>query len=371
MKTKIIQNQKQVRDSNIELLRIFAMVLIILFHYVYNGGFDLNVSEFTINKCVLRTLGFGGKLGVELFVLITGYYMSEKLGGGIRRLVKFSLQVSFYALVVFLILGLTRTEMGVRTIAGLLLPIPYNTWWFATSYFCLILLTSFLNMLISAMSKKQHKLLIIILVIVETVMPTFMLANMAYSNLAILIMLYLIGAYIRKYDPLLLRRKAVPYIGIIACACICTSSILIDYIGQYISAFSSYARFFSDLPSCILLIAAVCIFSAFRNLNIGNSTVINEIAVGTFGIYLLHEHELMRKFIWIKIFKTNTYYTAHTVILVGHMLICCMIVFFVGTVVDYMYRKLIERNVLAWLSDIINKFKKRSLIPRIMDYLDK
>lgn len=69
------------RQSNFELLRIFAMLLIILFHYVYNGGFNLETSEFCLNKCVLRTLGFGGKLGVELFVLITGYFLSKNGGG--------------------------------------------------------------------------------------------------------------------------------------------------------------------------------------------------------------------------------------------------------------------------------------------------
>lgn len=33
---KIIQNEKQMRDSNMELLRIFAMIMIILYHYVYS-----------------------------------------------------------------------------------------------------------------------------------------------------------------------------------------------------------------------------------------------------------------------------------------------------------------------------------------------
>ncbi len=77
-----MNKNKNERQSNFEILRIFAMMIIILFHYVYNGGFNLETSRFCLNKCVLRTLGFGGKLGVELFVLITGYFISDKIGGG-------------------------------------------------------------------------------------------------------------------------------------------------------------------------------------------------------------------------------------------------------------------------------------------------
>lgn len=88
------------RQSNFELLRIVAMVLILLFHYVYNSEFELKTSNFCLNKCVLRSLGFGGKLGVELFVLITGYFLSKKCSGA-RGAVRFLLQVSFYGVLTY------------------------------------------------------------------------------------------------------------------------------------------------------------------------------------------------------------------------------------------------------------------------------
>ena len=43
---KIVENQ---RKSNFELLRIFAMVLIILHHYALHGGL-IYINRFVVNK---------------------------------------------------------------------------------------------------------------------------------------------------------------------------------------------------------------------------------------------------------------------------------------------------------------------------------
>lgn len=79
----------------------------------------------------------------------------------------------------------------------------------------------------------------------------------------------------------------------------------------------------------------------------------------------------MRQLIWIKLFKTSAYYTAHTAILVGHMLICCVIVFFVGTVTDFIYRKFIERKALTYLWGKIDKTKNLPIVTYVMSFLNK
>jgi len=337
-----MNKNKNERQSNFEILRIFAMMIIILFHYVYNGGFNLETSRFCLNKCVLRTLGFGGKLGVELFVLITGYFISDKIGGGIRRAVKFWLQVTFYGFLTFVILYLEGYSLKMGLILKAVLPIPYNTWWFATSYFCLLVLSRYINHLIHSMNRNQHLSIIAVLIVIETVLPTFMLSNMDSSPLSIFIMLYLIGAYIRIYSPAVLKRKTIGFVGAVMCMTICGTIIALDFLGQWNPVFSAHARHFMDLSSPLLLIASICIFSSFRNMDVGCSPLINRISAGTFGVYLIHEHELMRDLIWIRLFKTNTYYDAPTGKLILHMVLCSLAVFIVGITVDYMYRHILE-----------------------------
>ena len=56
------------RDSNMELLRIISMILIILFHYIYNS--DFQYTELTFSNILIESGWFLGELGVNLFILI-------------------------------------------------------------------------------------------------------------------------------------------------------------------------------------------------------------------------------------------------------------------------------------------------------------
>lgn len=242
--------------------------------------------------------------------------------------------------------------MDLKITLETLLPIPYGKWWFATTYFCLFITSGFINQLICTMNKKQHLIITWILIILETVLPTFMLASMASSELALFIMLYLTGAYMRIYDPAILRGKHIGTCGAVICVLICASCVSMDFIGQWLPKFSSHARHFMDLSSCLTFMAAVCIFSAFRNMEMKNSKVINTVAAGTFGIYLLHaygnEYGYMQHLIWIRCFHSNEYYYAPTGKLILHMLICCSLIFIAGSVVDFIYRNTIEKIFMKW-----------------------
>ena len=72
------------RNSNLELLRIFSMFLIVTHHFAIHSGLPLwNFSSSNaLNLIWSQWLCLGGKLGVDLFVLISGYFLATKMGGG-------------------------------------------------------------------------------------------------------------------------------------------------------------------------------------------------------------------------------------------------------------------------------------------------
>lgn len=65
------------RQSNIELLRIITMFMIIAHHYVINSGiFSLMVKNPSSTRSnFLIIYGAWGKTAINVFVLITGYFM--------------------------------------------------------------------------------------------------------------------------------------------------------------------------------------------------------------------------------------------------------------------------------------------------------
>ena len=60
------------RECNFELLRIISMLMIIMHHYVIHNNL-INIGIFQ-NKVIAIFFAIGGKVGVNLFIMISGYY---------------------------------------------------------------------------------------------------------------------------------------------------------------------------------------------------------------------------------------------------------------------------------------------------------
>ena len=63
------------RNSSIELLRIISMVMIMFYHFSIHGHFDFATASVSVSRLWLNFISMGGKIGVDLFVLISGYYL--------------------------------------------------------------------------------------------------------------------------------------------------------------------------------------------------------------------------------------------------------------------------------------------------------
>lgn len=62
------------RNSNIELLRIISLFLIIVGHFSWHTNWSLNGTSIFLESTI-HSLWIGGKLGVDIFVLISGYFL--------------------------------------------------------------------------------------------------------------------------------------------------------------------------------------------------------------------------------------------------------------------------------------------------------
>lgn len=69
------ENIGKQRNSSFELLRIVSMILIIAHHYSVHGGWVYDYNILSTNKLFIDLLSIGGKLGVNCFVVITGFFL--------------------------------------------------------------------------------------------------------------------------------------------------------------------------------------------------------------------------------------------------------------------------------------------------------
>ena len=130
------------RQSNYELLRIIAMMMIIGLHY-FNadmGGVIDNVSIGTTNYYLTYLFESIFMVGVNVFVLISGYFMIKKDTINIRKCVD---------------------KFSIKNLIKVSLPILAGSRWFVKTYIILVILSPFINKSLRNLRENQYKALIL------------------------------------------------------------------------------------------------------------------------------------------------------------------------------------------------------------------
>lgn len=191
------------RESNIELFRIFLMLMIISHHYVVNSELTelFDTHEVTLNMAFLWLFGWGGKVGINCFILITGYFMCKQSFTW-RKFFKLFLEVEFYSVFIYLVFVISGyvhfsiIDLGI-SILFVVRDIGHG---FVGSFVALYLLIPAVNMLVKSMSKVQFSKLLIALLAVYTIIPTFLVTH-HFEYIGWYITVYLIGSYYRLFPP--------------------------------------------------------------------------------------------------------------------------------------------------------------------------
>lgn len=334
---------KTERESNLELLRIVSMLMIIFHHYIMHGIIlpcekDSLLAQ-SINfyqwENILKSVNFGGSVGVNCFVLISGYFMIKR-AASIRKIIILWGTVVFYTVTLFLLTMVAcdayRDSLpipGISTVFSLLFPCFFERYWFITTYVALCLLSPYLNMLLTHLAEKDFRRLLFVLV--------FAAFYMHSGALITFISLYTFAAYVRIYNPFESRSYAFWLLAAIACVCIrivctiCLETWLFN---------GTCERVLLLFSSGLLYVMAICIFMFFRQLHIKSNKIINTIASTTVGIYLIHDHPEVRSVLWK--YLGNLEWVQHPYFIL-HCVGSVLSVFLVCALLDYIRIKTFAR----------------------------
>mgnify|MGYP006988825438 FL=1 len=190
------------RSSNLELFRIVTMLVIVAHHYVVNSGLlPVILENYPSAKSLLLLLfGWGGKTGINCFVLITGYFMCTSQIT-LRKGLKLLLEVEFYKVLFFAIFALSGyMELTPKLVAKSLLPVAGIKDDFVSCYLVFFLFIPFLNILIRGMSRREHQLLLLLCLGAFSVLPN-LLVKVTFNYVGWFMVIYLVGSYLRLYPP--------------------------------------------------------------------------------------------------------------------------------------------------------------------------
>jgi len=335
MKDQEIEN-KSVRQSGIELLRIILILMILVVHYFHGekGGLFNNVDKNSFNYYISHIIESFCIIAVNVFILITGYFSVKK------NYVKVSKAINLYAIAifygfVFLIFSVIRTDNSlIMNMKDLYTSVCCN--WFLDIYCILFLFIPFINKLLNSISQKQFKLLLFISVVVFNVISivnNIVLKDGGYGIINFII-LYMIGAYINKYDVKPFLNKKIICILIIT---ICTAITF---------AFSLYNLKAWDYSSIFNVIASVAMFLIFRNMKF-ESSIINKLSSYTFSVFIIHTNRFISNFLYRDIFKSNEYWNDNMMIVnllktVFGIYIVCLVIEFLRRL---LFGRIIDKNI--------------------------
>lgn len=91
----INESNRMKRKSNFELLRIISMIFI-LFHHFYYSYIKLDYTNISGNQLTCQVLYSLGKIGVIIFILITGYFMVNSRFK-IKKVLELYFEMIFYS----------------------------------------------------------------------------------------------------------------------------------------------------------------------------------------------------------------------------------------------------------------------------------
>lgn len=343
------------RDSNLEVFRIILMLVIVAHHYVVNSGVTecYDFSNITPNMIFLQLYGFGGKIGINCFMLITGYFM-VKSKWTLRKFVKLFLQIKFYKILIYAIFLISGySTFGLKEFIKTIFNFTYGSGTgFSGSFIWLYLLIPFINILVEHMNQKQYKYLLGLSLIYFTVISTFFMHN-TWDYVSWLIVIYLIGGYIRLYP------KAFEYSSgkwfvctSVLVAISWLSIIVVDYVGVRFG-FENYYHMVNDCHKLFAVLIAVSAFMAFKNMKRPYNKYINMVASATFGVLLIHANsDIMRQFLWKDVLDVAGHYTSDT--LWVHAILSVVGVYVICVVMDLVRIRFVEEPLFKVLDKKVN-----------------
>ena len=312
------------RDSNLELLRIVSMIMIILHHLIcYNLQAPHNITNYLF-------LGLG-KIGVGIFMLITGYYMINKKNISYKKIFLLELQVLFYTIIILLIYTLITNNLNIDLLFSSLLPLITKSYWFYTSYFVIYILIPIINKVINKLNQFQYFMIIIGMTWI------IIICHVLSFDETLLLYYYLIGGYIRKYVKIKNNN-----IYLIISTCTYTLMCIIEFFIN---------KYYFNLDNIYVTICSVTLFIYFLNLDIKYNKTINNLASSSFAVYLIHENEIIRSILWKKIFVINSNTNCIILFILG--IIISIGIYYICHIIEKIRKKIFSRlNIDKYLTNI-------------------
>lgn len=335
------------RDSGIELLRIFAMLMVIGVHiFLYGKYFDRAIEYQGIVASSAYFLKLFFRPAVNIFVIITGYFMVHAtfdLKKSYRRLLSIYGVIFFYSILsgifALVISPSSKNDMPDYVIIWkMLFPLTSQQWYFLTDYFLMCLFAPFINIILQKVSKKEYQVFIALTTFIMVIWPTLyslkpfceIFSGYGHNVLASgknvfsFLYIYALGGYVGLYG----RERKRPKFIFLFFAIFC---VFLNY-AVWMRIGADYDVVGLNYSNPLIVLTTVFSLLFFKDLHF-YCRIVNILASTTIGIYAIHESRFMRNFIWQRI-NFEKMDCSNLGINLFWILFIMLLIFFIGAAIE-------------------------------------
>ena len=330
----------KIRNPSFEIIRIVSMLSIVINNILVHGR--------VINKykyIELSILTIFCVWHVNTFALLSGIvgYKTTKYS----NLLYLWLCALFYSVHIYLLfIYFGPNEVKNIDIFYYFFPVVFEKYWYFTSYFGMYLFLPIINNGVSILSSKDLKILVISFLGIFIIWKDFISFRgdpfrmiSGYSTLWFLVF-YITGAYIGKYKLKEIKNKL--YVCITSFIVFIGSTLLCCYLSYYnrinLKIINKLKQLYSfKINSFCMISQSISLTLFFSNLKYNKilSKIINFFGPLTFGVYLIHEHELVRGYIIGNIAaKDSLNLSKSSIILL--VFVRTSLIFLICSIIDYL-----------------------------------
>lgn len=363
------------RNSNLELLKIIAILFIIIshtmpFYYIPKdimGHIDINIVTRDIQTLILIILRYLGQIGNMIFIFCSSYFFIDNNKITLKKVMSIIVDSFIISIGMYFLCIACGYNIESKEIIKYVFPITYMNNWFIGYYLLFYLIHPGLNYVINAMKKRDlfltNIIMIFFLCVVQFLVPSY------YNPLMGFILLYFIMAYQKKYlNNFSKNKKKNIVLLFISCMTLILFTLLINKLGKNNICFFNKMQFFNNLINPVFIVLAISIFNIFNNILMKNNNIINYISSNSLVIYLIHENKVMYEIIRPRIFEYIYINFSYDYLIIWCVLLS-IITFFICLVLGSVYKQTIRK----FFEKIIDKFNIYVMMKtnKVLDRLEK
>lgn len=327
------------RNYGIDLLRLVLMFMVVVLHVLGHGGVLSAAQPMSgqyITAWLMESLAIGA---VNSYAIITGYVQYGR-GPRLAPVIQLWIQGLLYSLGIAVCLWVLKPQHF--SLEGLLyfaMPVSNNRYWYLGCYIGLSVIMPFLNLAIDALDGARAKRMLAISLTFFSVVSSLggkdsFGIESGYSVFW-LACLYVLGACIQKFGWFENVKSGKAFVVYLIASLGCWVYVMVrDHVVSFVNLFL--------YTSPLVLLGSLALFHIFRSMRVSASAAkwISAFSPAAFGVYLIHEHELIKDHVITGTFSAFARFRIPFLILM--VLVVAAVIFAVCLLLDLLRHKVFQ-----------------------------